>query len=85
MLQESKQLQPQELTAEQRRVDLIGEWLEKFGAISGKPITPMLIAVYVEALKDVEDRRLVAGFEECLRTATKWPWPSEIIEASELG
>ena len=84
VLQEKPQLQPQVLTPEQRRVDLIGEWLEKFGAISGKVITPMLIAVYVEALQDVEDRRLVAGFEECLRTATHFPWPSEIISESEL-
>ena len=83
-LQGERPLQPQELTPEQRRVDLIGEWLEKFGSIAGKPITPQLIAVYVEALKDVEDRRLVAGFEECLRTATHWPWPSEIISESEL-
>lgn len=84
MLQEKQQLQPQVLTPEQRRVDLVGEWLEKFGAISGKPITPMLIAVYVEALKDVEDRRLVAGFEECLKTAVHFPWPAEIRDASEL-
>jgi hypothetical protein len=44
----------------------------------------MLIAVYVEALEDVDDRRLVAGFEECLRTATHWVWPAEIRDASEL-
>ena len=77
-------MQPQELTPEQRRVDLVGEWLEKFGSIAGKAITPQLIGVYVEALKDVEDRRLVAGFEECLRTATGWPWPAQIRDASEL-
>ena len=82
--QGNRQLQPQELTPEQRRVDLIGQWLEKFGSIAGKAITPQLIAVYVEALKEVEDRRLVAGFEECLRTATHWPWPAEIRDASEL-
>jgi hypothetical protein len=63
---------------------LVGSWLEKFGAISGKAITPTLIAVYVEALSDIEDRRLVAGFEECLRTATGWPWPASIRDASEL-
>jgi hypothetical protein len=77
-------LQPQDLTPEQRRVDLIGLWLEKFAAISGKPMTPQLIAVYVEALSDVEDRRLIAGFEECLKTATHFPWPAEIRDASEL-
>jgi hypothetical protein len=78
-------LQTQELSPEQVRVDLIGSWLEKFGSISGKAITPQLIAVYVEALSDVEDRRLVAGFEECLRTATNWPWPATVRDASELG
>lgn len=82
------QLQPQELSPEQAhmvaRTDLVGAWLEKFGSISGKVITPMLIAVYVDALSDIEDRRLVAGFEECLRTATHWPWPAEIRDASEL-
>ena len=77
-------MQPQVLTPEQQRVDLIGSWLEKFGSISGKPITPMLIQVYVEALRDVEDRRLVEGFEECLRTVTGWPWPGMVREASEL-
>ena len=84
MLQGKPQLQPQELTAEQQRVDLVGSWLEKFGSIAGKAITPTLIAVYVEALADVDDRRLVAGFEECLRTATHWVWPAEIRDASEL-
>ena len=87
-MQGKQQLQPQErnedLNPEQQRVDLVAEWLEKFGAISGKAVTPMVIAVYVEALKDIEDRRLVAGFEECLRTATHFPWPSEIRDASEL-
>ena len=84
-LQGKQPLQPQDLTPEQRRTDLVGEWLEKFGSIAGKAITPTLIAVYVEALRDVDDRRLVAGFEECLRTATHFPWPSEIISESELG
>jgi hypothetical protein len=78
-------LQPQELSPEQKRIDLIGGWLEKFGSISGKAITPMLITVYYEALVDIEDRRLVAGFEECLRTATSFPWPSAVRDASELG
>ena len=85
MLQGNRPLQPQEENPEQRRTDLVGEWLEKFGSIAGKAITPTLIAVYVEALRDVDDRRLVAGFEECLRTATHFPWPSEIISESELG
>jgi hypothetical protein len=84
-LQGGQPLQPQDLTPEQKRLDLVWEWLNRFGAISGKAITPQLAAVYVEALKDVEDRRLVAGFEECLRTATHWPWPAEIRDASELG
>ena len=83
-LREKQPLQPQELSPEQIRTDLIGAWLEKFGSISGKAITPQLIAVYVEALADVDDRRLVAGFEECLRTATHWVWPAEIRDASEL-
>ena len=81
----SKQLQPQELSPEQRRVELIGGWLEKFAAIPpGKVVTPFLITVYYEALSDIEDRRLVAGFEECLRAVPHWPWPSEVREASEL-
>ena len=79
-----QQLRPQELTPEQQRVDLIGEWLEKFASIPGKVITPTLIATYVEALSDIDNRRLVAGFEECLRTATHFPWPAEIRDASEL-
>jgi hypothetical protein len=78
------QPQPQEFNPKQIRADLIGSWLEKFGSISGKVITPFLIANYVEALADIDDRRLVAGFEECLRTATHWVWPAEIRDASEL-
>lgn len=84
MRQGKQPLQQQVLTPEQHRADLIGGWLEKFASISGKAMTPQLVAVYVEALKDVEDRRLVAGFEECLRTATSWPWPSTVRDASEL-
>jgi len=38
----------------------------------------------VEALADIDERRLTAGFEECLRTVTGWPWPSTVREASEL-
>lgn len=78
-------MQPQELTSEQQRVDLIGAYLEKFGCIAGKVITPQLIATYCEALSDVEMRRLKAGLAECLRTADRFPWPSEIRDASELG
>jgi hypothetical protein len=79
-------LQPQEeiLSPEQVRTDLVAAWLEKFGSIAGKAITPQLIAVYVEALADIDERRLTAGFEECLRTVTGWPWPSTVREASEL-
>ena len=83
-LQGEQQLQPQVLTPEQRRLDLVWGWLNKFGAISGKAVTEQVASVYVEALSDIDDRRLVAGFEECLRTATHWPWPSEIRDASEL-
>jgi hypothetical protein len=83
-LQGNQQLQPQEFNPKQIRVDLIGSWLEKFGSIAGKAITPQLIAVYVEALADIDERRLTAGFEECLRTVTGWPWPSTVREASEL-
>ena len=85
MLRGERQLQPQELTPEQQRTDLIGAYLEKFGSISGKAITPQLIAIYCEALSDLEMRRLEAGLAECLRTTDRFPWPSQIIEASDLG
>lgn len=63
----------------------MADWLEKFASIAGRAITPQMIAAYTEALSDIDDRRLVAGFEECLRTATHFPWPAEIRDASELG
>ena len=84
MPQEKQPLQSQELSPEQVRTDLVGEWLEKFGSIAGRAITPQVIAVYVEALADIDDRRLVAGFEECLREVTHFPWPKDIRDASEL-
>lgn len=62
----------------------MADWLEKFASIAGRVITPQMIAAYTEALSDIDDRRLTAGFEECLRTATHFPWPSEIRDASEL-
>ena len=73
----------QSLTPKKQRTALIGEYLYKFGAISGKVVDEELIAIYVEALEDVDERKLRKGLAAYLRSGVKWPWPGDIAEQCE--
>lgn len=69
---------------ERERKELISEYLEKYALIANRAVTPQLMALYVEALQDVPLRRIEAGLKFWLREGDKWPWPSDLREASEL-
>lgn len=73
----------QSLTPSQQRTALIGEYLYKFGVISGKVVDEELVAIYVEALEGVEERRLRKGLKAYLAEGTKWPWPGDIAQQCE--
>lgn len=72
-------------TPEDQRRELIAGYLEKYALIANRALTPELLALYEESLADVPVNRLRAGLKEYLREGDRWPWPSDIIEASELG
>lgn len=81
--QDSKQLQPQDLTPEQQKADLITAYVEKFAAIAGRAVTPQMYAVYVEALEDCQTRRIEKGLKRYLQEGTNWPWPGTLREYIE--
>lgn len=81
-----RQSNEQSLTPEKERVALLGEYLYKYAAIANRDLGEdgELIHIYAEALKDVDPRRLQAGLRKYLEEGDRFPWPSEIREASEL-
>ena len=82
-LREKQPLQPQELTPEQQKADLITAYVEKFAAIAGRAVTPQMYAVYVEALEDCQMRRIEKGLKRYLQEGTNWPWPGTLREYIE--
>jgi hypothetical protein len=62
---------------------VITEYLEKFGAIANRVITPQMYNIYVESLEDIELRKLRKGLVECLQSCTKFPWPGDIRDYCE--
>ncbi len=81
-----KQSQPQSLTPSQQRTALIGEYLYKYAAIDkNRIVDPELIAIFAEALSDLDQKELERGLKKYLKEGTRFPWPSEIIELSDLS
>lgn len=65
------------------KADLITGYVEKYAAISGRTVTPTMYAVYVEALEDLDIRRVEKGLRRYLQEGTNWPWPGTLREYIE--
>lgn len=61
----------------------IGSYLRKFAVVQNREISEELIAIYVEALEDLELRRIEKGLKAYLQEGTRWPWPGELREYIE--
>lgn len=66
-----------------RKVDTITCYLEKFAVLDGRVLTPQLYALYIEALEDLELRKIEQGLAEYLRSGTRFPWPGALREYIE--
>ena len=82
-LPQSREIVPQDkrlspLTPSQEKADLITSYVEKYAVISGRPVTPTMYAVYIEALEDLETRRLEKGLRRYLQEGEAWPWPGTL-------
>ena len=73
----------QSLTEYDRKVEVITGYLEKFGCIAGRVITPQLYALYIEALDDLPLRKIRQGLEEYLRHGESFPWPGTLRQFIE--
>jgi hypothetical protein len=71
------------LTPEEEKTDLIKGYVEKYAAICGKVVTPLMYSIYVEALEDLDTRRIEKGLKEYLRDGTGWPWPGTLRQYIE--
>ena len=81
-----KQSQPQSLTPSQQRTALIGEYLYKYAVIDrNRVVDEELIGIFVEALDGLDDKELDRGLKKYLKEGSRFPWPSEIIELSDLS
>ena len=82
-LQGKAPLQPPGLEPEQQKADVITAYVEKFAAIAGRAVTPQMYAIYVEALSDLEIKRIEKGLKRYLQEGTNWPWPGMLREYIE--
>ena len=71
-------------TEKQEKAEVISEYLEKYALIANRALTPQLLSLYVEALADLPLNRIKAGLKEWLQEGDRFPWPSELRQASEL-
>ena len=71
------------LTLEQERTALVGSYLAKFATIANRGLDDSLIAIYVEALDDLDIGRVRKGLVEYLKVGDKWPWPGTLREYIE--
>lgn len=68
---------------EEIKADLIVDYIEKFGAIAGRVVTEEAFKLYIEALWDIETRKLRKGLKRYLQNGTAWPWPGTLREYCE--
>lgn len=82
----AKPSREQSLTRKQEQVKTVGEWLEKLAILEGRNrvVDEPLITIFADALSDLEPNEIHRGFREYVRTGTRFAWPSEIREMSEL-
>ena len=70
-------------TEANKKAEVITAYIEKFAALDGRPVTPQLYAIYIEALSGFEMRRLKKGLQRYLEEGTRWPWPGHLSEMIE--
>lgn len=81
-----KQSQPQSLTPSQQRTALIGEYLYKYAVLDrNRVVDEEIIAIFVEGLSGLDEKELERGLKNYLREGSRFPWPKEIIELSDLS
>lgn len=81
-----KQSQPQSLTPNQERTALIGVYLYKYAALDkNRVVDEELISIFIEGLSDLDEKELERGLKNYLKEGTRFPWPREIIELSDLS
>ena len=63
---------------------MIGGYLFKYAVIANRAgVDEELIAIYVEALGDLDLRRVEKGLKAYLQNGTIWPWPGTLREYIE--
>jgi hypothetical protein len=81
-----RQSQPQSLTPKQARTALIGEYLYKYAVLDrNRVVDEELIAIFVEGLSGLDEKELERGLKNYLREGSRFPWPKEIIDLSDLS
>lgn len=70
-------------TEREQKDQLIGCYIEKFAIIANRTVTQAMYNVYMDALSDIELRKLRKGLDECLRCCTSFPFPGVIREFCE--
>lgn len=65
----------------ERKAEVISGYLEKFGAIDNRVVTPTLYSIYIEALSRFDLRQIEKGLKRSLEEeVTRWPWPATLAE-----
>jgi hypothetical protein len=70
-------------TEEMRKKIILADYMEKFAIIGNRVVTPQLQAIYFEALRGFELRRIEKGLRQYLQEGTGWPWPGTLAEYIE--
>lgn len=70
-------------TEQEKKIDVITAYVEKFATIENRIVTPQLYSVYVEALVGLTLQQIEKGLKKCLQQSTRWPWPGQVREFCE--
>ena len=65
------------------KADIITAYVEKFAIIAQRPVTSALYAIYIEALGDLELRKIEKGLKRYLREGDRFPFPGTLREYIE--
>jgi hypothetical protein len=63
---------------------LIANYLSDFATIANRVVTPQLLQIFEDALRDLPSSRLHAGLNGWLKNGDRFPWPSDIRQEAEL-
>ena len=77
----------QSLTPNQKRTALVGEYLYKYATIANRDLGkgPEMVQFFMEGLSDLDDKELERGLKNYLQQGTRFPWPADIRELSDLS